>query len=87
MIYCHYRDDPFHTDVNRDDIEPKRRRLLAEIASDAALTAIDTGRRTFSGGVMAALGKVDRHRFVPEYLADSAYGNYPLPIGNGQTIS
>jgi protein-L-isoaspartate(D-aspartate) O-methyltransferase len=30
---------------------------------------------------------VPRHRFVPEALADRAYDDAPLPIGEGQTIS
>ena len=37
--------------------------------------------------VMAALGRVPRHRFVPPALAHRAYENSPLPIGQGQTIS
>jgi protein-L-isoaspartate(D-aspartate) O-methyltransferase len=37
--------------------------------------------------VLAALGKVPRHLFVPPNLAQMAYGDHPLPIGRGQTIS
>jgi protein-L-isoaspartate(D-aspartate) O-methyltransferase len=37
--------------------------------------------------VLAAMGKVPRHLFVPEHLASLAYGDHPLPIGSGQTIS
>lgn len=37
--------------------------------------------------VLAAMGKVPRHRFVSEALMDQAYGDYPLPIGEQQTIS
>ncbi|MDH5834602.1 protein-L-isoaspartate(D-aspartate) O-methyltransferase [Luteimonas sp. M1R5S59] len=37
--------------------------------------------------VLAAMGKVPRHRFVPEALADQAYLDQPLPIGHDQTIS
>jgi len=37
--------------------------------------------------VLAAMGKVPRHLFVPDYLAPLAYGDHPLPIGQGQTIS
>ena len=37
--------------------------------------------------VLAAMAKVPRHRFVPEQLRDQAYGDYPLPIGEDQTIS
>jgi len=37
--------------------------------------------------VLAAMRKVPRHLFVDEALAARAYGDYPLPIGEKQTIS
>jgi len=37
--------------------------------------------------VIQAMLKVPRHLFVSEALVDSAYGDFPLPIGEGQTIS
>jgi protein-L-isoaspartate(D-aspartate) O-methyltransferase len=37
--------------------------------------------------VLAAMKRVKRHKFIPETLRDRAYGNYPLPIGENQTIS
>lgn len=37
--------------------------------------------------VLAAMEKVPRARFVPEEYALQADGDYPLPIGYGQTIS
>ena len=37
--------------------------------------------------VLDAIRKVPRHRFVSEKLAGYAYGDEPLPIGFGQTIS
>ena len=37
--------------------------------------------------VIRALRTVPRHLFVNEAMADSAYGDFPLPIGEGQTIS
>jgi protein-L-isoaspartate(D-aspartate) O-methyltransferase len=37
--------------------------------------------------VLAAMGKVPRHLFVPESSRDLAYADMPLPIGYGQTIS
>lgn len=56
------------------------RRALDEISEQAGGLAI-------SPRVLAALGSVPRHRFVPpEHLAD-AYLNRPLAIGHGQTIS
>jgi protein-L-isoaspartate(D-aspartate) O-methyltransferase len=36
---------------------------------------------------LAAMRKVERHRFVPEASVESAYADHPLPIGHGQTIS
>lgn len=37
--------------------------------------------------VLKAFQKVPRHLFVPEEMRDRAYADYPLPIGEGQTIS
>ncbi len=37
--------------------------------------------------VLKAMLKVPRHLFVDEALRDQAYGDFPLPIGEGQTIS
>ncbi len=37
--------------------------------------------------VLRAIAKVPRHRFVDEALETRAYGDHPLPIGEGQTIS
>jgi protein-L-isoaspartate(D-aspartate) O-methyltransferase len=37
--------------------------------------------------VLAAMRKVERHLFVPPELAKYAYGDHPLSIGYGQTIS
>src|SRR5512136_144215 len=37
--------------------------------------------------VLRAMAKVPRHLFVEEALAGRAYGDYPLPIGERQTIS
>ncbi len=40
-----------------------------------------------SPAVMAAMGRVPRHEFVPEDVRAQAYEDRPLPIGYGQTIS
>jgi len=37
--------------------------------------------------VLELFGRIERHRFVPEPLRSSAYADYPLAIGEGQTIS
>ncbi len=37
--------------------------------------------------VLDAMAKIPRHLFVPPHLQDEAYADYPLSIGEGQTIS
>ena len=37
--------------------------------------------------IIKAMRKVPRHLFVPKENENKAYGDYPMPIGYGQTIS
>ena len=37
--------------------------------------------------VIEAMRKIKRHLFMPVHLSPKAYGDHPLPIGEGQTIS
>jgi protein-L-isoaspartate(D-aspartate) O-methyltransferase len=76
-----------HASGADDRFAQPRARMVAEIASHARETASYTGRATFDARVMAAMGKVERHRFVPPDQLAYAYENRPLPIGAGQTIS
>jgi protein-L-isoaspartate(D-aspartate) O-methyltransferase len=62
-------------------------RLLREIESEARDTESWTGRSMYSDRVMAAMARVPRHEFVPEWEIPFAYANRPLGIGHGQTIS
>lgn len=73
--------------VDDDDLTQARQQLVAEVAAEAALTSGYTGRVRFDAAVMAALGRVPRHEFVPEEIAEYAYLNRPLPIGSNKTIS
>ena len=45
------------------------------------------GRDIRNARVLDVMRRVPRHLFVPETVRDDAYNDYPLPIGNGQTIS
>jgi len=60
-----------------DEFAQERRALIAELRAQG----IHDER------VLAALGRVPRHVFVPPELLSYAYVNQPLPIGCGQTIS
>lgn len=48
-------------------------------------------RGVLDPAVLAAMREVPRHLFVPletlQYSPEQVYGDYPLPIGEGQTIS
>lgn len=46
---------------------------------------VSRGIRDFK--VLYAMGKVPRHLFIEEALRNQAYGDFPLPIGEQQTIS
>jgi protein-L-isoaspartate(D-aspartate) O-methyltransferase len=37
--------------------------------------------------VLEAFLKVERHEFIPQDLKSNAYADFPLPVGEGQTIS
>jgi protein-L-isoaspartate(D-aspartate) O-methyltransferase len=56
----------------------ERERLVEELAKR---------REDLDPGVLAAVGRVPRHRFVPEHLQLVAYEDRALPIGSGQTVS
>lgn len=45
------------------------------------------GRDISDQRVLAAMGQVPRHQFVPPDMRGQAYADHPLPIGQGQTIS
>ena len=45
------------------------------------------GRGIKDRKVLEVMGNIPRHLFVDEGLRNRAYSDYPLPIGEGQTIS
>ena len=67
-----------------DADEAERR---AAMIDEVVATQARYGDRPFTPETLAALGRTERHRFVPVAVRDAAYANRPLPIGHGQTIS
>jgi protein-L-isoaspartate(D-aspartate) O-methyltransferase len=63
-----------------DPYAPARQQMVAEQLARP-------GRDITNARVLAVMGKVPRHEFVPERLRPEAYSDHPLPIGHGQTIS
>ena len=58
------------------------------IVRRAAMVATQIAARGITDpATLAAMRAVPRHEFVPARLRDEACGDYPLPIGHGQTIS
>ncbi len=60
---------------------------MRDVEGDVRRTSAYLGTNRLDTAVMRALRVVPRERFVPETLSRQAYGNHPLPIGKGQTIS
>jgi protein-L-isoaspartate(D-aspartate) O-methyltransferase len=71
---------PRLTIAAEDPLALARQRMVAEQISGP-------GRNITNARVLAAMGKVPRHKFVPERLRYQAYQDCPLPIGHDQTIS
>jgi protein-L-isoaspartate(D-aspartate) O-methyltransferase len=70
-----------------DDFAAARQAMIEEIQATVTETHRETGRARLAPEVMAAMGTVPRHEFVPEKRQAVAYANRPLPVGHGQTIS
>lgn len=64
-----------------------RQEMLERISLHARMVSEETGRESLDERVMAVLGHVPRHVFVPAELQLYAYIDNPLPIGYGKTIS
>lgn len=67
--------------------ETARFAMVSQIVAEAFEARRWTRREELSERVLSALGRVERHRFVPEEMVPYAYLNRPLPVGNGQTVS
>jgi len=73
--------------ADAQDFAAQRARMVAEIDQMYAETRAETGFAAMAPRVRAAIGKVERHRLIPQDQAHLAYRNHPLPIGHSQTIS
>ncbi len=79
-----------HSADKSDDDEQRYAEARLEMVEEIramALDAYEFDPTPLSEKVLDIMSRVPRHRFVPEGELYSAYNNYPLPIGHGQTIS
>lgn len=71
-------------DIGRDDrfLALRKAMVSEQIASPRTYRRPVRDKR-----VLEAMETVPRHRFVPDSFIGQAYGDHPIPIGYGQTIS
>ncbi|MHA1600757.1 MAG: protein-L-isoaspartate(D-aspartate) O-methyltransferase [Alphaproteobacteria bacterium] len=69
------------------EMQAARQAMVEEIDAEVRATHKYLGKDALDSRVMAAMGKVARHAFVPRINQPAAYENRPQPIGHGQTIS
>ncbi len=81
----------FVTNSVADTLEWKRPRFSERMAERERMVVRDIQHSVYNPiknvRVLEAMKAVPRHLFVPKGYQSSAYGNYPLSIGMGQTIS
>lgn len=68
------------------NFDARREALVAELR-EYSLRSEAYGAPPISETILAVIGHVPRHEFVPDAQKSFAYENRPLPIGAGQTIS
>ncbi len=102
VLGCQSREAPMQQSANTGDEHPRQQQEPAARADQslgrteadryATLREQMVARQIEARGirnplVLAAMRRVPRHEFVPPDWRDSAYGDWALPIGEGQTIS
>jgi protein-L-isoaspartate(D-aspartate) O-methyltransferase len=73
--------------MTANDFEILRQHMLVEISAGVFHVSDVLGKAALDERVMAVMGSVPRHEFVPVELQPYAYANIPLPIGFEKTIS
>jgi protein-L-isoaspartate(D-aspartate) O-methyltransferase len=70
-----------------DQYAEPRQKMVRAIEADVNENSLYISKKGLDARVMSAMGRVERHKFVPLSQQSRAYANMPLPIGHGQTIS
>ncbi len=78
LIFVMLSADRIQADDEKDEFGAMRKHMVSRQIE---------GRGVTDPAVLKAMKKVPRHLFVPIKSRRYAYGDYPLPIGKGQTIS
>ena len=76
-----------HARSTPEQFAKARAAMVKTVADEVLWTNRYLGKTALDPRVAAAFAAVPREEFVPAELAEFAYENRPLPIGQGQTIS
>ena len=66
------------TDIHKKEYMAQRERMVSEQIASRGISDVR---------VLEAMRSVERHLFIPPEFRFSAYGDHPVSIGHGQTIS
>ncbi len=83
-------DEMASTTPSSADTSPTTIELVDDPFTERRTSMVDrqiVDRLIHDTAVIEAMRAVPRHQFVPTEFLDQAYGDHPLPIGHGQTIS
>jgi protein-L-isoaspartate(D-aspartate) O-methyltransferase len=70
-----------------DELAAERAEMLRRVEIETLMLSGETGIAEIDPRILAAMGDVPRHAFVPEPLRPYAYRPHPLPVGHEQNIA
>jgi len=73
--------------MNDRSFEAERQQMVADIVAHTVFVTGRLGKASLDRRVLDVMGRVPRHAFVPASLLPVAYGDMPLPVGHGKTVS
>lgn len=79
--------DVRHHPADQQEDAAKRAHLAQEVRNQVRATATETGVADLDDRVVAAIGEVPRHAFLPAQLQPFAYLDIPLPITRDQNVA
>jgi len=76
----------FYITISAQEQEEEREEIFSQRRQSMVINQLQS-RDIIDSKVLQAMLTVPRHQFVDERIKESAYNDYPLSIGEGQTIS
>jgi len=76
----------FYLTISAQEYNESQESIFAQRRQSMVLNQLHS-RDIIDSKVLQAMLTIPRHQFVDEHIRESAYNDYPLSIGEGQTIS